>query len=149
MAQPLFDISMLGDKELEKKLGRLEDKVQTKIMRGAMRKTMTVIKKRVVAAVPVATGKLKAAMKAQKIKSSKRSRKNKNIRISLPFPTRAELGIPADAKHYYPAAVEYGHGSVPPHSYIRKPTDSYWDSAGKASVTSKARAGIIKEALKK
>lgn len=117
MAKPAFDISMIGDKALERKLSRLAATVQKKVVRKAMRDSLKRLKTKIVARAPVRTGALKAALAATKIKPGARSRSR--ITMTFPLPERALLGIPADAEFYYPAIVEYGRKGVPPKSYIR------------------------------
>lgn len=137
-----FDISILGDKELQRALDELPRTVQKRILTGVMTKAGNqIIKPAVLAAVPVDTGLLKAKLSEEKFKVVARQGGQK-LRAGMPMPTREAMGIgklnltKMERKlikwglkkkpkewWYYPAHVEYGHGSVPAHSYIRKPTD--------------------------
>ena len=117
-----FDISILGDKELSRKLDALPKNVQRKLLGRALKLGGKLLKPKVVAAVPVDTGLLKQMMQKQNFKAVKANRRG-DIRIGMPMPTREQMGIGPDEKYYYPAHVEYGHGNVPAKSYIRKPVD--------------------------
>ena len=139
MAKPFVDISVLGDKALEKKLAALENKHQAAAVRSAFGKSGTRLKKAIVAAAPVRSdyegkghppGMLKAALKATKLKSFS---KFGLIRRFWPLPVRELLGIGPKEKHYWPAAVEYGHrrkggGRVPPKAYIRGTVNRFQDA---------------------
>jgi len=121
------DLRVLGVPELERKLKRLEAATQKKVVRQALRKSATRTKARVVdnlsgEKVNVQTGVLRQAFKKAKIRGeTKRGR----IRIGIVFPERDALGITPDDKHYYPTAVEYCHGNVPPHPYMRPAIDEH------------------------
>lgn len=142
MAKPFVDISLFGDKALERKLAALENKHQAAAVRSALGKSATRIKKAVVAAAPVRddfTGKghppgmLKAALKATKLKSSS---KRGIIRRVWPAPLPSLIGgveINKGKRSYWPYAVEYGHkrkggGRVPPKAFIRGPMNSMQES---------------------
>lgn len=117
MAAPIVDISLIGDKALIKALGKLPGAVQKKVVRQTMRKSLKRVYKAVVAAVPVDTGRLRAAMAAQRVRAGKRSRTS--ITFSVEMPERDLLGIDPGSPWFYAAHVEYGHGTVAPRSYIR------------------------------
>jgi len=127
--QPIIDISLLGDKELERKLAGLADKLQRKVVRTALHKTLNkIVKKEIVRRLsghPVQskTGRLRAAMKRGRVRSSAGRKARRTIARAIPLPPREELGIDPDDKFYYPAAVEYGHGNVPPKSFLRAAVD--------------------------
>lgn len=123
----LVDISVLGDKELEKRLRRLEGKTQRKVVRQALRKSAKRIKTHVDTnlsglKVNVLTGALREAFRNTPIKGATR---RGVIRVGIPFPERELLGIAPSDPHYYPTAVEYGHGNVPPHPYLRPAVDEH------------------------
>ena len=133
------DISILGDKELSKKLAALENKHQSAAVRSALGKSATRLKKAVTAAAPVRSdyegkghppGMLKAALKATKTRSASR---RGLIKRHWPLPERHLLGIDPKDQNYWPAAVEYGHkrkggGRVPPKAYIRGTVNRYQDA---------------------
>lgn len=99
-----FDISVLGDKKVAKKLTGLPPKVQKKIMPKAMRASMKPVLQKARADAPKRTG-----IHRRKIKLRKAKMKAKDgLAFQVKFGVRSELGIPADAKGYYPAALEYG-----------------------------------------
>jgi len=123
------DISLFGDKELERKLKRLEGKAQKRIVKKAMRRSSKRIMTRVAInasgrVIREDTGALSDAIADAKPKSVTR---RGVMSIVFPFPTRAELNIPAGAKGYYPAALEYGTRKRPPRPFIRKAVNDNMD----------------------
>lgn len=128
MAGAVFLLALDGEKALLKTLATLPDKVQKRIVPAAMKTGLREIVRpemlRVLAAGPplpgVKSGKLLAAMSAVKLKQEGRKGLT---RVGYLLPERELLGIDPKSKDYYPAFVEYGHGSTPAYSYIRKPLD--------------------------
>jgi HK97 gp10 family phage protein len=96
------DVSVLGDKELQKKLKRLDIKLQKKIVRNAISRAILPVKHKAKSLVPVESGLLKKSIKR------KTGVKKGIARARIVTGTRIELGIPIDAKGYYPAAIEFG-----------------------------------------
>lgn len=120
MPEPVINISMIGDDVVVKQLARLEAVTQKKIVRSAMRKSAKRVKDAVVREWQshADTGRTAAAMAATPVRSGGRSRRF--IRMVWPLPDRHLLGIPENDPHYYPNAVEYGHGRVPAKAYTRR-----------------------------
>lgn len=108
---------LFGAKELLAKLNRLEKKVRNKLMRRAIRNGIKIAHQTILGITPVLTGKLRQSLKVRKVPGKTR---RGVIRIGVQTGSREELGIPANAKYYYPAAVEFGHPKAPPHSYMRR-----------------------------
>jgi len=108
MPKPFIDISMLGDKELVRAFGKMEQKVQRKLARSAMFKAADVALKAAQAMVPVDTGALRDSL-------HKRTGIGRRglIGARIETGTRDELAAAtgrkdiAESKHYYPAVVEY------------------------------------------
>lgn len=103
------------DDGLLKKLNALERKAKP-IINKASREVMKPVRKEIAEAMPVDSGDLKKAMKKAKIRNLKGRGK---AGVGILMPTRAELDIPADAKFYYPIAIEYGTSKQPPQKPIR------------------------------
>ena len=121
-----IDISMVGDKDLEKKFRRLEDKVQKRIVRKALRAAAKRIKGRVVAKVSgdpvgVQTGRYRQAIQSTKVVAAKRS--PGMISLGLPMPFREALGISPKDRHYFPAALEYGSDNASARPHFRPAVD--------------------------
>jgi len=135
-----IDISLIGDKELQRKLNKLARDVQIRLLGSAMKNTGNkILRAPIAAAVPVKSGRLKAAMGKQKFKIFR----GKTSGARLEMPPRAALGIDPQDKYYYPVHVEYGHGNVPPHSFLRKPVDenaARWRAAVGAELGRKIEA---------
>lgn len=138
MANKNIDISVLGDKALEKVLHDLDLKHQRKAVSPAMRGSAKRLKKVVITNIEtrlintpphIRTGTLRTAFKKMAIRAAKRHRAE--VRVGVPLPTRELLGDKADPP-YYPTAVEYGHKGprgvkVPPYPYIRPAVDENRD----------------------
>jgi len=117
-----FDITLLGDKKLNKAFGALAVIDQRKVMRKSQRAAFKPVLKSAKANAPVRTGKLK---KSLKLRALKRSRNRSGVFVRTG--TRSELGIPENAKYYYPAHVELGHSDVAPVPFLRNAFDSNKD----------------------
>lgn len=121
-----IDISILGDKELSKKLRRLAGKEQRRIVRLAMRESAKRVKARVIANISgkvldVRTGALLKAFKEAPIQNE---RSRVNIRLGIVFPTREALGL--DRKEpYYPVILEVGYPGFPKRPYLRPAVDNH------------------------
>lgn len=131
------DISILGDKALERKLAALGSPArQKKAVRPALRKSAKRIKAAMVQnlsglVADPQTGALRAAMAKQKIIALRRSRGSIGVGIGQPefsMPGRADVGIDPKDPYYYPRHVEYGHPGVAPRPYIRSAVDRNRDS---------------------
>lgn len=109
-----FDVSVLGDRALQKKLDRLGKAAGGKMLQSAMREAMKPVLAAARAAAPRDTGTL-----ARKIKLSSVRLRGKGKGVAVRTPTRAQLGIPKDAKGYYPAHVEFGTRKMPARPYMR------------------------------
>lgn len=146
---PVVDISMTGDLELTKKLHKLPDRLQKKIVKAAFRKEARKIRQRIVDNIDrldlIDTGDMRQAFRGAKVKSATKSRRL--IRIGTEFPTREELGIAPNDKNFYPAAVEYGHPGAAPKPFIRPAIDDHKDKSLR-DIGNDIGAGIVKEALK-
>ena len=126
MAMPYIDISLLGDKALQRKLNRLPQKIQKKVMRQALREGARPILAAAKTNAPVDTGRMKASLK---LRSHKARRGNFGVEVRTG--TRTELGIPEGATSYYPYSVEFGHGNVPAHPFMRPALDDNREVAEK------------------
>lgn len=155
MAQPVIDISIVGDKALGRALAKLPDRIQRKVVRQSLRKSAKRQNQYIVqhlSGIPVApeSGRWLIAQSAQKPKTAKRSRRG--IRIELPYPRREELGIAPGEKYYYPTAIEYGttktrqgRGPLPAFAPVRRAVDENMEKEHQIMGTEIAR-GIEREA---
>lgn len=128
MARKMIDISIVGDKQLQRALNALKTTAARKIVSPACRASAKRMKPVLAAAAPRDTGNLAAAMAQAKVRSA--SNRRNMIRIGVLMPTREELGIPQDAGGkrygYYPMILEYGDAGRgrAPMRWIRNATDS-------------------------
>ena len=134
MAGDGFDISLLGDKLLERKLARLGKSVQQgKALRPPMRASIKRLRGYIVnnlSGHPVApdTGRYRDSMAVARPIPIKRSRSGP-IGFTLELPDRWELGIPQEAKKKeYPVLLEYGWQRVPAKAPIRRAVDDHADA---------------------
>ncbi len=125
MSKGFADIT--GDAELAKLFAKLDDKVQKRLESKTLRASAKRLRRHISDSVPVNEGNLKAAMRRAKVRKV-RARRRSVVRLGVLMPTRADLGIPDDAKGYYPFALEYGFRTrdgrhVPPRRFIRGTVD--------------------------
>lgn len=111
MAAVAFDIKLFGDKELARQLGRLPVVLQTKILKKSFRASLKRVKNKVLlnmsgGAVQERTGRMVNAF--ERINPRVALDKDGGIVASMKLPSRAQMGIPIEAKGYYPTALEYG-----------------------------------------
>jgi HK97 gp10 family phage protein len=113
-------IVVTGIKEIDSKLKTLEPKIQRKVLRQAMRSGMKLVFQEALQRVPVLTGLLKKNIKL-------RAMKRKRNRAGLLVQVKSDEGLvkvsKAGTRYWYPAAVEWGHGTVPPHPFMRPAYD--------------------------
>lgn len=149
MKNTSIDISIVGDKQLEKKLHRLVTAAQKKIVKGSLRKEAVRSRARIVRNIDreglVDTGTMRQAFKKAKIVLASQSKNF--IRLGPMMPTRAELNIPQDEKGYYPFSLEYGFGVRPATPFVRPAMD---ENKGEsiAAIGSDIGKGIEREAMK-
>ena len=143
-----IDISMFGDKELQRKLNRLAGTKGKTIVNRAMRASAKRLRPLVAAAVPVDEGTLKAAMDKAKIRALTRK---SSTGVGIALPTREELGISPDDKYYYPVLIEYGFTRkgthYPARSFLRAVVDAHTPTEH-AQIGRDIGAGIEREAMK-
>lgn len=116
-------VQVTGLDPLLAKLSALPTKAQNKIVRPAVREGTKTVAAEVRASVPVDAdghqlpgGKhLRDTIKVRAVKGKKRGRINFKVMTG----TRADLGIPAGEKGYYPAALEYGGLAHQPIPYMK------------------------------
>ena len=134
MAQ-LFDIKVLGVKSLQKKLNRLAPAAQKKVIRKVLRASAKRGKARVLSnlsghPVEIRSGVTYRAFRKAGIRSVARNRYE--IRIGHVLPQPEDLGIVRkpgprgqNRGHYYPMAIEFGHGNVRPYPFLRPAIDEH------------------------
>lgn len=105
-----------GYEDAVKKIGAANPKLEKKIIRKAMRPPAKLVLADLKKAAPVLTGKLKASLK---IRSAKRSRKNKNKIILLVATAQKDFtGIA-----YHASFLEYGTRKMKPKRWMRDTTE--------------------------
>lgn len=103
------DIRITGEAELQRNLNALEQKIQKRLTRRAMKAAAVPLLARSQELAPVLTGATRDHLQIRMF-----SRRN-FFGARVQTGTREEMGIPADSPWYYPAIVEYrGHPFMRP-----------------------------------
>ena len=133
-----IELQLEGFDDVIKTFEKLDDKLQAKVMRPALRAGAKVIAKAAKNKSPTLTGKNKRFIK---VKALKRSRKT--IGVAIQTGTREELGIPRDEFGYYPMALEYGTQHIKKRPFMRPALEQ---NRGKAilAIGKKMKGGIEK-----
>ncbi len=119
---PNISIKLLGDVELQRRLYALPEKLQKKAVRPALKAAAKVVLATAKANCPILTGAMKRSLKVRALKSSRRI--GANFGSLIMTGKREELGINPFAPGYYPMSVEFGHGNVPAHPFLRPALDT-------------------------
>lgn len=114
-----FDVSILGDAALTKVFQSLERKVAGKVLRPSLRLAAKRI--RDAARANAAPGLTGATSEHIKVKGA--SKKGK-LAVHVVTGSREDMGIPASAEYYYPAAVELGTEQMEAQPFLRPALDS-------------------------
>jgi len=113
-------IIITGVKEIDRNLKTLEQRVQKKVVRQAMRKGMKLVLADARVCVPVLSGLLKSHIK---MRATKRRQDRMGLVIWItPDPEFVKISR-ANKRAFYPSSVEYGHGTVPAHPFMRPAYD--------------------------
>ena len=113
-----IDLSLLGDKRLERQLKRLPVIAQRKVVRRAMRDAARPVLAEAQRLCPVDSGAMRASLKIRAAGAKA------GMGVVVQTGSREELGIPADQPFYYPFAVEYGHRNAAAHPFMRPAMDN-------------------------
>jgi len=108
-----IDIRVVGGKRLNKKFNKLDTKVKGKIMREATKTAMQPVLELAKNRAPVKTGLMRRSLKIASFRG--RNAVGAVVRTG----TRRQLKILANAKGYYPAAVEYGTRKLRARPFMR------------------------------
>ena len=109
----MFDLKILGQKDLERKLAKMDTKLQSKVMKEALKTSMQPVQALAKQRAPQDKGLLRKSIRIA-VRSNRRG-----VSAMVRTGTRKQLKIPMDAKYYYPAAHEYGTRYMPARSFLR------------------------------
>lgn len=137
-----FDITMLNAPELVRALEALPDNLERKVLQRAMRDSASFLLPLARARAPKRTGATAHTLFVRAM-----PRRKGRVGYLLLTGTRADLGIPADAPYYYPAAAEFGTRRQPPRPWLR-PTLQGAREALLAVMRQSVDAGIEREMRK-
>ncbi len=137
-----INISLLGDKALQRKLDALPNKLAKKVMRQALREGARPVLASAKANAPVLTGRMKKSLKLRAMKA-----RRGNFGVVIMTGTREQLGIDPKDKSYYPFAVEFGfkRHNVPAHPFIRPALDDNREKSTRI-IARLIGAGVLREA---
>lgn len=118
-APKAFDVSLLGDRKLDKAFARLPFAMQKKILVKALKKAGQPVLVDIKAAAPQpptgdATGKLVRSIRLRPLKG-----KRDKHGVAISTGTRKQLGIAADDPYYYPMALETGTRHIAARPFMR------------------------------
>lgn len=128
------DMKMLGDKALDRAFATLPVKMQKTVARKAIRNSAKRTRRYIVRELLALRARTNRSGRnrlltlaeffenAKVVSRSKRARQL--IRIGVIWPSRSDIGIPADAKGYFPTAIEYGTIKAPAMPYLRPAVDN-------------------------
>lgn len=110
----LFDLELKGFENVLAQFNTLEDKVQKKALRPALRAGAKIIQRAAKSKSPRASGKNRKFIKIKSIK-----RKRGSVGLMIQTGTRQQLEIPLDKQGYYPMVLEYGSEHVRKQPFMR------------------------------
>lgn len=106
MARRAFlDLRIVGHENVSARLQRFPDVMRGRIVGPALRAGAAIVADRARALAPRDSGRLAGGSWKLRAFTNRRT-KERGIRVASP--TRAELGIPADATGFYPTSLEFG-----------------------------------------
>lgn len=123
----MFDMKMVGGKSIERAMVKLPGEVQTKVMRGEVRKSGNRLHTEVLLnlsgrVLDEESGRLVAAYEAQKVKT--KVIPNVAVLAFFKIPTQPQLGMPRpgrkEDKDHYGMIQEFGQPDQPPRPFMRK-----------------------------
>lgn len=118
MAALEITVDLFGDRELSRKLKRLPDAVQRRILKSAISKLGTATAKHVRRRAPVLTGKLKRGIEKKSYRIAKTGRFAGAVTTVVRTKPRSYFDIPPSSPWYYPTIVEYGREFASPVHYL-------------------------------
>jgi HK97 gp10 family phage protein len=97
-----ISFTVKGGKELDRTLNKMDRRLASKALKGGMKAAMEPVKDEAKRRVPVDTGLLRRSIRIATYGGKG------YVGAVVRSGTRKQLKIPQDAKHYYPAYIEYG-----------------------------------------
>jgi HK97 gp10 family phage protein len=120
----MANVVISGLKELDKMLRELPEKLNKKVIRGAMRRALAPLKKAVQDNAPMGeSGMLK---KVVKIRSAKKKRNSFGVAVQI---NQADLG-----DKWYAVAQEWGTSKIEGKGFMRRAADEKGDEAAKSAI---------------
>lgn len=136
-----------GYHSFQKVLDSLPKRVGNRVVDRAVRIASRVMLKATKAAAPVKSGLLKKSLNVRKLK-----KKRGRFAWQVGFKNVDQIVLASSSsnpdnttRYFYPASVEYGHGNVPEHPYLRPAFEANKATAAKV-MTDEIRTGLIKAA---
>jgi HK97 gp10 family phage protein len=133
-------IIITGVKEIDAKLKTLEQRVQKKVLRQAMRSGMKLVLADAKSRVPVLTGLTKQNLK---LRAMKRSRSKQGLLVQVKSAEGLTKTTSKGEKVFYPAIVEYKPG----HAFMRPAYDTQGPTA-RDKTMNELLDGTLREAEK-
>lgn len=149
-------IKVTGDKALKASFAELPAVSRARVLEPAIKKATRPIEAEIIALTPiqlppysgqspdVRLREVRLDIVKRKRTKGRSKKRQKWVGWFVQFPERYRLDIDPSDEHYYPAALEYGHGEVPPVGMMRKAAAR---SQGKATeiIVREMKANIANE----
>ena len=136
-------IIVTGIQAIDRKLRRLEPKVQKKVLRQSMRSGLKLVQEEMKVQVPVDSGLTQKNIKVRALKRRKHGVIGMEVRVaSAPGLIKKGAG---DRPFFYPAGIEYGDSEHQPNPFGRRSYSAKGDAARDKTMTD-MRSGVEREA---
>ena len=142
-----FDIRVLGIPELQAQLEKLAVQTQKRVLGKAMKAGAQKVLAKAKQLCPVGPVKQNGEHLRDTLRVITLKGRGKFIGAAVSTGSRERLGIDPKDKHYYPMALEVGHGTVAARPYMRPALDGQRDAVI-AVIADEIGKGIIQEAGK-
>ena len=115
-----FDISLLGDKALADTFAGLTEALEKKVLTRALKEATVFFQKTLSPRLPRSSPRRRTGSHlADTLRVVQLRRKKGRVGYRVTSGTREQLGIVPKDKHFYPAVLEFGTKTRPPHPVWR------------------------------
>ncbi len=135
-------VVVTGIKEIDRKLKRLEPKVQKKVLRQSMRAGLKIVQTEMKSQAPVDRG---ITRKSVKVRALKRSRKRIGMEVRVGANPDLIAHWASGEPFFYPAGIEYGDKDHQPNPFGRRAYTAKGEAAKNKTMID-MRDGVEREA---
>ncbi len=141
---PKASLVITGVKEIDRRLKRLEPAVQRRVVRGAMRRGLAIIKAEIEAEAPSDSGDTRRNVKVRAVKRRKRGSIELEARIEAVDQLKRTSGKTGKTV-FYPAVVQYGSDEQDANDFMTRAYDQKGEMARMVTLN-KLRQGVEEQA---